>query len=216
MRRWLVPGAFAALAVPMGARAAGALIDALAQLDARAGLVALYFVLRLGVGIAFAVFTLRRPEPRRRSREPLALATCAMAMLVVLPVGGPGRGTATGLVLAGDVVAVVACTWLLISVLALGRCFGVLPEARGLVTRGPYRLVRHPIYLGEIGALSGLTLSSPHAWTVAFLVLFCATQLVRMRLEERALTAAFPEYGWYAARTRRLLPRLRTSSASNL
>jgi protein-S-isoprenylcysteine O-methyltransferase Ste14 len=52
-----------------------------------------------------------------------------------------------------------------------------------------------------------LTLCSLKPWSVAVLILFCATQVVRMRLEERALTEAFPEYGGYAKRTPRLLPR---------
>jgi len=91
-------------------------------------------------------------------------------------------------------------------VLALGRCFGVLPEARGLVTRGPYRLVRHPVYLGEIAALTGLTIAAPAPVHVAMLAVFIFAQLTRMRLEEAALTEAFPEYAAYAARTSRLLP----------
>jgi protein-S-isoprenylcysteine O-methyltransferase Ste14 len=41
--------------------------------------------------------------------------------------------------------------------------------------------------------------------------LFVGAQAVRMRLEEAALTAEFPQYEQYAARTARLLPRLRTS-----
>ena len=50
---------------------------------------------------------------------------------------------------------------MLVAALALGRCFGVLPEARGLVTHGPYRLVRHPLYLGELAAMGGLLVASP-------------------------------------------------------
>ena len=75
-----------------------------------------------------------------------------MAIAAVLAFTPPGSGSEQGLMLVGELVAVLACLWLLASVLALGRCFGVLPEARGLVTRGPYRTVRHPVYLGEIAA----------------------------------------------------------------
>jgi protein-S-isoprenylcysteine O-methyltransferase Ste14 len=209
MTRWMAPGLFGVAAVLAGARALHALGDAVADPTARAGLIALYFLLRASVTTAFAAFTLRRPAPLRPSREPAAFAACAVAMLLVLPIGGSASGTATALVLAGDVIATAACAWLFVSVLALGRCFGVLPEARGLVVSGPYRLVRHPVYLGEIGALAGLTLASAAAWSFAILGAFVLAQSVRMRMEERALTAAFPEYRVYATQTGLLLPRLR-------
>jgi protein-S-isoprenylcysteine O-methyltransferase Ste14 len=121
-------------------------------------------------------------------------------------VAGPDSGTPPVLLLAGDAVAVAGSVWIFASVLALGRCFGVLPEARGLVTRGPYRVVRHPVYLGEIAALAGLTIAAPAPVHVVMLAVFVLAQLVRMRLEEAALTEAFPEYAAYAARTSRLLP----------
>jgi protein-S-isoprenylcysteine O-methyltransferase Ste14 len=209
MSRWTVPGLFALSALLTGSRALHSLAHAVANPTARGALIALYFVLRTTVTAAFSAFTLRRPAPLRPSREPAAFVACAVAMLLVVPIGGPGGGTATALVLAGDVLAVTACAWLLVSVLTLGPCFGVLPEARGLVMRGPYRFVRHPVYLGEIGAVAGLTLSSSAAWSFAVLGAFVAAQLVRMHMEEDALTAAFPEYRRYATQTGRLLPRLR-------
>jgi protein-S-isoprenylcysteine O-methyltransferase Ste14 len=90
--------------------------------------------------------------------------------------------------------------------LALGRCFGVLPEARGLVTGGPYRVVRHPLYLGELGACAGLVIASPSGWNFALAVVFAVAQGARMRMEEQELSHQFPEYGAYAARTPRLIP----------
>ena len=202
---------FVAAAVPVTARAVDALTAAAADPAPRPALISVYFALRAAVVIAFAILVMRRPQPRCRSREPLAFAACGVAMLSVVALGGPGSDTATALVLVGDLVAVCACAWLLASVVVLGRCFGVLPEARGLVTRGPYRVVRHPVYLGEIGACAGLVLAAPAAWNVAVLGLFTAAQAVRMRLEEKALAAEFPQYVQYAARTGRLLPRLRAS-----
>ena len=130
-----------------------------------------------------------------------------VAIAAVLAFTPPGGGAAPGLILAGDLVAVLACIWLLASVLALGRCFGVLPEARGLVTRGPYRAVRHPVYLGEITACAGLALAAPSLRNGLVLAVFVGAQLVRMGFEERALTHAFPEYAAYAERTPRLVPR---------
>jgi protein-S-isoprenylcysteine O-methyltransferase Ste14 len=175
-------------------------------------LLALYGVLRTTVALAFAAFTIDRSNPHRRSREPVAFLTCAGAMLAIALIAPPARSTPSALLLAGDVVAVLGCVWLLASVLVLGRCFGVLPEARGLVLRGPYRFVRHPVYLGEIVALIGLVIAAPALWNVIVLTLFVAAQIGRTHLEERALSVAFPDYMQYAANTGRLLPRFQLTN----
>jgi protein-S-isoprenylcysteine O-methyltransferase Ste14 len=204
--RLLVPVVFLALAAADAADAARAVSAFATHMDLRLALLALHAVLRTAVALAFAFFTAQRSEPRRRARGPVAFLACAVAMLAVVPVAGPGAGTPSALLLAGDAVAAGGSLWIFASVLALGRCFSVLPEARGLITRGPYRLVRHPVYLGEIVALAGLTIAAPALGHLAILAVFVAAQLTRMRLEEAALTEAFPEYAAYAARTRRLLP----------
>jgi protein-S-isoprenylcysteine O-methyltransferase Ste14 len=139
----------------------------------------------------------------------LAFAACGAALFAVGASTDPAQGTAPVLLVLGDAVAVCGYLWLLASALALGRCFGVLPEARGLVRRGPYRFVRHPVYLGEITALAGLALAAPAPRNLALLAVLVAAQIARSRFEERALTAAFPAYASYAQTTGRLFPRLR-------
>jgi protein-S-isoprenylcysteine O-methyltransferase Ste14 len=131
-------------------------------------------------------------------------------MASVIAFTGPGSTVPEGVVVAGELAAVAFCVWLFVSALFLGRCFGVLPEARGLVMSGPYRFVRHPVYLGEIGACTGLAIAAASLANVAVLGALVAGQAVRMRFEERALSEAFPEYASYASRTPRLLPRFRS------
>lgn len=205
MSRGLVGGVFALFSVANLAEAAKHVEDAISAGTTRPWLDAGYWLLKTGVVAAFFVAVLRRPEPLRPSREPVAFVACALAILGAVALQ-PGADTSTAWLVAGEVVALVSCAFLLASVLALGTCFGVLPEARGLVTRGPYRLVRHPVYLGELGACAGLVLGAPSAWNLTAAAVLLGAQLVRMRLEERALETEFPEYAAYAAHTPRLIP----------
>jgi len=96
----------------------------------------------------------------------------------------------------------------LYAVLELGRSFSVMPEARRLVTNGPYSVIRHPVYLGEAVALAGVTSQYLSPWALLLLALQFIFQLERMKNEERVLSCAYPEYRDYAARTARLLPGL--------
>jgi protein-S-isoprenylcysteine O-methyltransferase Ste14 len=210
--RWTVPAFFAIAAASTGVHTVSSVSHAVTQVTGHAWLLAVYALLRTGIAVAFMVFTVDRATPQRQSRSPLAFATCAVAVAAVIALRGPSSSTPEAIVLAGDMVAVTFCVWLLVSVLFLGRNFGVLPEARGLVTRGPYRLVRHPVYLGEIGACTGLAIAAPSAYNAIVLAALIAAQAVRMVLEERALAEAFPAYIGYATYTPRLLPRRRPLS----
>jgi len=203
-----VPALFAVAAAVTAVHAAGKLDHALVHASMRAWLLALYSVLRTAVALAFAVFTVGRAAPRRPARRPLAFAACALAMAAVLAFADPRANTSPLLLLTGEIITVLFYGWLLVSVLHLGRCFGVLPEARGLVMSGPYRLVRHPVYLGELGACLGLAIAAPSARNAGTLAILLGAQIVRIRLEERALEEAFPEYSGYARHTPRLVPRI--------
>ncbi len=208
MGRWLVTGIFLFLSVSTGTGVVESWADMLVDATVRSFAVAAYSTLKLGVVLAFSFFVFVREPARRPSRDPVAFVACATAIAAVVALRTPSEEANTAAVVVGDLVTLASCFWLLAAVLALGRCFGVLPEARGLVTHGPYGVVRHPVYLGEIGAAVGLVVAAPGAWNLGVLVTFVAAQAVRMRLEERALAASFPDYAEYAARTPRLVPRL--------
>lgn len=76
---------------------------------------------------------------------------------------------------------------------SLGGSFSIAPASRSLVTRGPYRLIRHPMYAGEILALFGLCLEFPSLWNWFVLLVFVLTIQVRI-MHEEALLEHYPIY----------------------
>jgi len=102
-------------------------------------------------------------------------------------------------------VTLAACLSLA-SLLSLGRRFGVFPALRGLVTRGPYRLVRHPMYLAYVIADIGYNLQEWNFGTALLVMAGWAALLYRIRAEERILSQD-ARWSAYAASVRnRLLP----------
>jgi protein-S-isoprenylcysteine O-methyltransferase Ste14 len=94
----------------------------------------------------------------------------------------------------------------ILSLIYLGRSFAILPALREIVGRGPYRIVRHPAYAGELIAVTSCLIA--HIWwasALAFLV--SATALVvRIQIEESLLERT-RDYREYSAKVRfRLIP----------
>jgi protein-S-isoprenylcysteine O-methyltransferase Ste14 len=110
---------------------------------------------------------------------------------------GP-RVTYLGLFLAAIGVALIA--W---SVRELGSSITPFPKPlpRGeLVQTGPYRLLRHPIYVGGTVFFAGLSLAFS-AWGLALTAVLGLFWVAKARVEERYLLERFPEYAEYRART---------------
>lgn len=130
------------------------------------------------------------------------LATAA----VLFPAGRPGS-LVTGLLVAA--AGVVGIGW----TVRFNRWgnFNVRPEPRAgarLVTDGPYRWVRHPMYLGSLVIGLGACIAGPQAWRVAAWLVLFATLVAKARREERGLLAQFPDYAAYRQSRRFMIPGL--------
>jgi protein-S-isoprenylcysteine O-methyltransferase Ste14 len=155
--------------------------------------------------LAAAVILRARPSRKARGLEPRisafigAFLVCAIPLFPRLELSLAAELVSTLLVLAGSAAAVF-------TLLRLRRSFSMMAEARRLVTSGPYRWVRHPLYLAEELAVVGIFMQFLSLWTVLLLALQIAFQLRRMHNEEVVLTQTFPEYAAYRQQTARLIP----------
>jgi len=97
---------------------------------------------------------------------------------------------------AGLTLVTLAAGLSLVSLLAMGRIFGVRPALRGLVTGGPYRFVRHPMYLSYIVADVGYNLQEWNFVTLLLVLVGWMSLVYRIQAEERLLSqhAEWPAY----------------------
>ncbi|WP_327010699.1 isoprenylcysteine carboxylmethyltransferase family protein [Dactylosporangium sp. NBC_01737] len=131
-----------------------------------------------------------------------------LAALVLLP-GGRGWPTPWWLV-AGSAAMIIAAVFLaLAGALRLGAGLTASPlpsDAARLRTGGVYAYVRHPIYTALLLGGAGVVLLAARPARIWVWLALLALLWSKTILEERALTARFPDYPAYAARTPRLVP----------
>jgi protein-S-isoprenylcysteine O-methyltransferase Ste14 len=90
----------------------------------------------------------------------------------------------------------------------LRASFGLRTAVRELVTTGPYRRIRHPLYFGEIIHMLGIALLAGTPVALYLLVVAVALQAVRAKIEERKFIATIPAYAGFRDRTGFLWPKL--------
>lgn len=160
-----------------------------------------FFVAQLWVVAAYLV---RRPASvvSLRTGDWLLAFGGTFGGVLLRPSGlHPHWGVVAGLDL--QVIGLLVC---LASFVALGRSFGFAAADRGLKRRGPYAVVRHPLYSSYVLLQLGYVLQSISLANVLVMVLVCCCDVGRALAEERLLTGS-TGYAEYRAKVRwRLLP----------
>jgi len=137
----------------------------------------------------------------RATSTRLVAAVSIIGIYFIRPVGTPlAPDLATATVSGAGLLAIIAAK------LTLGRSFGLMPANRGIVRRGIYRVVRHPIYAGYLVTHAAFLIAHPTMWNCALIFTSDAALLVRAVYEERML-ARDAEYADYMQHVRwRVLP----------
>jgi protein-S-isoprenylcysteine O-methyltransferase Ste14 len=161
-------------------------------------------------GFLLAIYAVRS-KAIASDHNPVAIAAAMIGSFILYAlflVPGQSRSTNIWVLGLSDIFLACGMLWALYSLSYLRNRFSIVPEVRGLMTSGPYELVRHPIYLGEIVAGLGLVLPTLASLHVVVFGIFVVAQVVRTRFEERMLRRIYPEYAPYAKKTPRLIPFL--------
>ena len=148
----------------------------------------------LQISIVAWLLIVRRPAKRVDARpwHWLAAVGASFGPFLLQPGGGqislsPAIGFA--LQLSGVILSLVA-------LLFLGKSFGIVAADRGLVTSGPYGVVRHPAYAAYLVSELGFLVLNFSAFNVVLLTIVWSFQISRIIAEERVLSgdSAYAEY----------------------
>ena len=172
-----------------------ALLTGLAALHATSFTEVVFHVLSATLWLMFVVLVNIRPTPLRRGASVIGVvaAVSAQAAIAALGVIASESSQAPGLTSEMRCCSSACCSRSPPLSCWDDAALGVLPDVRGMVTRGPYRIVRHPLYLGELMASLGIVIGASRWFPALLAWLLClALQLVRTHFEESSLPRPVP------------------------
>jgi protein-S-isoprenylcysteine O-methyltransferase Ste14 len=147
-----------------------------------------------------------KPVARYEMLLPNLLAVLAGFGVYVFGLLTPAETRPFGLILPLALL-VIGAAIVLLALIYLRRAFSVTPQARTVVQNGPYAVVRHPMYIGNILSITGwgLVIGTPQALVLSLGA--CALQICRAYYEDHLLVATFPEYREYMTKVNAFIPR---------
>ena len=220
-----------ALAIALNLPANGRALDwslqarLLGDLAARAGIIVLFSVMAVRFGSDFletgrvtglflllsetlvVVLTLVRRSAATVDRS-IKARLLTIVSIMGPPLLIPGAAAALAPELTTVSISIAGLSIVIAGKITLGRSFALLPANRGIVSKGVYGVVRHPIYLGYLVTHVAFLVASPSLFNLGALLVADAALLARAVCEEKTL-ALDPEYRAYQQRVRwRVAPYL--------
>jgi protein-S-isoprenylcysteine O-methyltransferase Ste14 len=138
----------------------------------------------------------------------------ALSIVGFIMMGGGLVGLALGRAIVSAAPLVIACQVLAVGLMIWARAkFGrrsfhatAIPTEGVLVTNGPYRFIRHPIYASVCLFAWASSLGHPSVLSIAMAMLISVGAGIRISTEESMLLERYADYAAYAARTKRVVP----------
>jgi protein-S-isoprenylcysteine O-methyltransferase Ste14 len=139
--------------------------------------------------------------------KPLSvIATAAMAFAVLLLIYTDGFFSPLPIVIALQIAAALLMIWARLTLGWRSFHFSANPTEGGLITSGPYRYIRNPIYAAVLLAVWAGVLVHLSVAHVLFGLLATLGAAIRIVSEESFLRVQYPAYDEYARKTRRVIP----------
>ena len=158
----------------------------------------------LGIQILILIVTMViRRTPRRVTPNPWfwLLAFVATYGILAFTAFAP-NGVPLVPPIVSNVLVLVSASVFIYARLSLGRSIGFVPANRGIITTGPYRFVRHPIYSGVFLAMLSFVLRSYSPLNLILATIITVLFMIKSVVEEGFLSDD-PEYAAYLQRVRR-------------
>ena len=199
----LLASEVSALARSSSAMARSGLSDDLALEVARHTLTLAFFLLVLAAYLTRLRAVSHARGFRERVLPMLVFMAGPVGIFVLQRLAWPPRFQASRVAVALSVAGLALSLWALWH---LRSSFSILAEARTVVRSGPYRFIRHPLYLGEAITMLGLCLLQGTFTALALWAGVNLFQVVRARIEEEKLAREFPAYQVYRRQSRFIIP----------
>jgi protein-S-isoprenylcysteine O-methyltransferase Ste14 len=148
---------------------------------------------------------LSRKQTVRVTKRPLGWIVAIVGTFVVLFLRPSSE---TSVIIIGEIFVIVGVSMQIVSLLSLGRSFGLVPTVRGIKTTGLYTYIRHPMYASYLPLFTGYAITNPTPQNITILCIAMACLLVRVNEEEKILSTE-KTYQQYMHTVRwRLIPKI--------